>query len=131
MTDTTFNQTRLAGHRVLVEGAYADRFTVLDSAEYDHMYAEDAFTKATEEFDLVVAEFFAPITAAADRLHEELEAEVVENPYVVVVQDEVQPTVGQPRQTILVSHDTAVLRILNSGDTSKLVWLGNTIEILA
>ena len=131
MTDTMFNQTRLAGHRVLVEGSTDDRFTVLDSTEYDHMYGDDQFTKASEEFDLVVAEFFKPITEAAEMIREKIEMSVVEDPYVVVLQDEVKSTAGRPRKTVLVSHDTAVLRIINSDDHSKLRWLGNTIEILA
>ena len=131
MSSTVFNQTRLAGSRVLVESDVPDQFTVLDSTEYDHMFADDAFTKASNEFDLVVAEFFRPISEAADMIREKLEMSVVEDPFTVVLQDEVKPTKGQPRKTMVVSHDTAVLRILNSGDTSKLRWLGNTIEILA
>ncbi len=125
-----FTTTRLAGSRTLVQGtdsASNSGSVVLDSAEYDNLFAQDQLADAHAEFDAAVEEFFAPITEAADKLEAAHRVEV--DPSSIYVVDEGEAGVsGRPAKIIEVSHDTQVLRLVQS-DPDRLLWVNGTLEI--
>jgi hypothetical protein len=130
---STFTTTGLSGHRVLVTGedAFGTRRTcVLNSTEYDALNLEAKQKELAGEFDSAVEAFFAPLTEAAEKI--ETMMKTVEDPaFFVVVQEEVPGTEAKREILHHMDKDTVILRFLASGDTSRLIWVEDTIEILA
>lgn len=128
----TFNITKLTGQRVLVSGQDilgTDGRTVLDSQQWDEINAHSKFLDASDQFDAEVEAFFAPINEAADKL---AAAQVgpAEDPLAFVVLHEGEEGVdAKPEVRIKLTHDSVVLRILESSDTSRLLWVGDTLEV--
>lgn len=129
-----FNTTKLAGQRVLVQDNTGERFEILDSAEWDEVKLHRAHHEASDAFDYAVQEFFAPLLEAADAAAENLAllaAEANDPAFTIVVSEGTEGVEAEPAETITLSRDSAILRMIESGDTSRLVWVGNRIEIIA
>ena len=125
-----FNTTRLAGARMLVTNG-GKKQTILDTEQWDYIKSLTETNEAQADFDKAVKDFFAPLTEAVDKI-EAAKAPKVDETYVVVVGETVEGTPGKQARAYHLSHDAAVLRILESGDPSRLVWVGNdAIEIVA
>lgn len=129
----TFTTVRLVGSQVIVRGT--DVFgtngeTVLDSSQWDEINADKAFSQAAEDFDRTVEAFFAPLTEAADKLHKKLEQPTDSVGY-VVLQEKVEGTQAQSEQLIKLTPDSVVLRLLEQGDASRLVWVNDSLQVLA
>ena len=132
MSNATFEKRNLANHRALVTGldeAGVQHQTVLDTEEWDQLNKRTGFTAAIEEYDAKVAEFFKPLTEAADRLENAHKIQT-DPAFYVVEQEGVQPTEGQPEMLHFLSHDSVVIRLIEEGHTNRLVWVGDDIEIL-
>lgn len=128
-----FTQTQLAGARVLVQGPN-DEQCILDAEQFNKLKKHQAFDAAAEEFDQVVNEFFAPMLNAISLIQDKLGATEIraDDPYVLVLEPEVQGAEGRPAKTVYLDHDTAVLRLLDAGQEDRLIWIGSyRIEILA
>ncbi len=133
---STFNTTALVDGNVLVKGT--DVFgetgtTMVDGSQWEAIKADAAFNQATDAFDEAVAEFFKPLTEAAEKLHRPT---VEPDPAsYVVLQEAVEPTAGQPEQLIKLTRDSVILRLIESGDTNRLVWVTvdgvQRLEVLA
>lgn len=129
MSINTFNAVRLAGNRMLVTDGTDQRQTVLDISQWESVKAEMKFDSAESDFEAAVKKFFAPLEAAAEAV-KAAKAPKVDAAFYVVVKEEVQGTTYQQEQVVLLDHDSAIARMIESGDTSRLVWVGNDkIEI--
>ena len=131
---STFNTTKLAGQRVLVHGTTGDQYEILDSTEWDEVKLRVAHHDAADAFDTSVKEFFAPLLEAADSASEnlaKLAAEANDPAFTLVISEGTEGTEAEPAEAITLSRDSAILRMIESGDTSRLVWVGSSIEIIA
>ena len=129
-----FNTTKLAGHRVLVQDDIGERSEILDSSEWDEIKLHVAHHDAADAFDASVKEFFAPILEAADAVGEslaKLAAEANDPAFTLVISEGTEGIEAEPAETITLSRDSAILRMIESGDTSRLIWVGSKIEIIA
>ena len=125
-----FITTRLAGDRMLVTNGNKKQ-AILATDQWDYIKSLTQTNEAQADFDQAVKDFFAPLTEAIDKV-EAAKAPKVDETYVVVVGEEVAGTPGKQARAYHLTHDAAVLRILESGDHSRLVWVGNdAIEIVA
>ena len=125
-----FTTTRLAGDRMLVTNG-GKKQAILDTKQWDYIKSQMQTNEAVADFDQAVKEFFAPLTEAIDKL-EAAQAPKIDDTYMVVIGEDVAGTPDQTARAYHLHHDSAVLRILESGDHSRLVWVGNdAIEIVA
>ena len=128
-----FNTTGLSGDRVLVTGtdeAGESRKVILDAAEFNTYWTNDLTKKAAEEFDRAVEAFFAPLTDAAEKV--EAAVKTQHDPaFYVVVQEGTPGTTEQHEILHKLGKDTVVLRMLHEGNTARLLWVGDSIEVLA
>ena len=130
---SNFNVTRLAGQRALVQDASDTHRAILYTAEWDEVKHRLAHDDAEKDFGAAVEEFFKPLEEAINQAEEKLAATLpkTDPAFTVEIAPEVEGVEGTQAVTFALSQDSAVLRILESGDHSRLIWVGNTIEILA
>jgi hypothetical protein len=126
-----FTTTRLVDGRVLVAGS--DKYsvsgqTVVDATEWDEVNADSAYSKAAEDFDAAVADFFAPLTAAADKLNESLEVPQDADSY-VVISEAVEGVEAKDRVLHHLSNDSIILRLVERGDHDRLVWVNDQLVV--
>ena len=128
-----FNTTILAGQRVLVTGSKENQQTILDSTEWDSIKAHQAFHLAGDAFDEAVTAFFAPIVEAAEKANAALAESLPkrDDAFVIVLSEGTEGVEEVEPEVIQLGRDAAILRMIESGDTSRLVWVGDTIEITA
>ena len=128
-----FNTTILAGQRVLVTGSKKNQQTILDSTEWDSIKAHQAFHLAGDAFDEAVTAFFAPIVEAAEKANEALAESLPkrDDAFVVVLSEGIEGVEEVEPEVVQLGRDAAILRMIESGDTSRLIWVGDTIEITA
>ena len=129
----SFTTTDLVNNRVLVEGT--DRRgrvgrTVLGSTQFRELSARDDHSLAHEAFDAEVRAFYAPLTAAAEKLEAAHQVQA-EDLFTEVVQEAVEATAGQQEIRVHLSSDTVILRLLEQGDDERLIWVNGYLEITA
>lgn len=129
----SFSITRLANSRAIVKGEDAHGGSgscVVYTQQWDEIKAESSYSDALDDFNEAVEEFFAPLLAAA----EAAEAAAVVKPddpiEYVVLQDAVEGVEATPRQLIHLTHDSIVLRLIEEGDSDRLIWVDGGLEIL-
>lgn len=128
----SFTTTRLIGSRVLVRGTDVtgtDGEAVLDTTQWDELNQHKAVDAATAEFDKAVEEFFAPLTKAAEAVGKKLERPTDELDY-LVIHEGTDAVAGVPAHVVQLSHDSKVLRLLEQGNSERLVWVMGHLEIL-
>ena len=132
-----FNVTELAGHRALVTGD-ANQQCILDTTERDELRLMLGHREIDEMFEEGIEDFFEPLTRAAelhDLRHEELvrQFEQTDDPvFNFVLKAGVEGVEAVEEERVVLSHDSVVLRLIDSGQTDRLVWVGNdTIEVIA
>ena len=86
--------------------------------------------QAAEVFNQAVAEFFAPLTEAAEQ-HRDQVAQGIDPAFLLVVEEGQAGQAARDQVVIALGLDTVILRMLASGDTSRLLWVGDEIEVLA
>ena len=130
---SNFNVTRLSGQRALVQEPGGTHQAILDTAQWDEIKHRLAHVDAEKDFGAAVEEFFKPLVEACDLAEEKLAATLpkTDPAFTVEIAPAVEGVEGAPAVAFVLNHDSAVLRILESGDHSRLIWVGNTIEILA
>ena len=130
---SNFNVTRLSGQRALVQDASGTHQAILYTAEWEEVKHRLAHDDAEKDFGAAVEEFFKPLVEACNLAEEKLAATLpkTDPAFTVEIAPAVEGVEGAPAVTFALSHDSAVLRILESGDHSRLIWVGDSIEILA
>lgn len=128
-----FNTTILAGQRVLVTGSKKNQQTILDSTEWDSIKAHQAFHLAGDAFDEAVTAFFAPIVEAAEKANAALAESLPkrDDAFVIVLSEGTEGVEEAEPEVIQLGRDAAILRMIEEGNTDRLVWVGDTIEITA
>ena len=128
-----FNTTILAGQRVLVTGSKKNQQTILDSTEWDSIKAHKAFHLAGDAFDEAVTAFFAPIVEAAEKANAALAESLPkrDDAFVIVLSEGTEGVEEVEPEVIQLGRDAAILRMIEEGNTNRLVWVGDTIEITA
>ena len=128
-----FNPTILAGQRVLVTGSKKNQQTILDSTEWDSIKAHQAFHLAGDAFDEAVTAFFAPIVEAAEKANAALAESLPkrDDAFVIVLSEGTEGVEEVEPEVIQLGRDAAILRMIEEGNTDRLVWVGDTIEITA
>ena len=132
-----FNVVELAGHRALVTGD-GNQQCILDTTERDELRLLIENREVDQMFDEAVDDFFEPLTRAAelhDLRHELLAQQFnqADDPaFSLVLKEAVEGVEGVEEERVVLSHDSVVLRLIDSGQTDRLVWVGNDhIEIVA
>lgn len=129
----SFSITRLVNHRVLVSGT--DSFgtegkVTLNSEQWDEINADQQYSQAVDAFDAAVESFFAPLLDAATDL-EKAQLVTPQDPMSYVVLNEaVEGVEAKPAQLIHLNDDSIVIRLIESGDTDRLVWVDGRLEVL-
>lgn len=129
----TFSTKQLAGHRVLVTGVddrNENRHAILDSSEWDSLRHDQDADAAAAEFDRATKAFYAPLTEAAERL-ERKQLPKLDPAFTYLVTEGEAGTPGVEEHIIELTRDSVTLRLLEQGNTDRLVWVGDTIEVLA
>ena len=128
-----FNTTILAGQRVFVTGSKKNQQTILDSTEWDSIKAHQAFHLAGDAFDEAVTAFFAPIVEAAEKANAALAESLPkrDDAFVIVLSEGTEGVEEVEPEVIQLGRDAAILRMIEEGNTDRLVWVGDTIEITA
>ena len=128
-----FNITRLAGERALVQGTDEGETAILWTGEFDRLKGNTDLKDAEAEFSAKVKEFFAPVTEASEAFEQAKKAaqQVNDPAFRVVVQEAIEATAGQAERVHILGPDAAILRLIESGDTSRLLWVNGAIEITA
>lgn len=119
-----FTITPLLGGGTLVEGTDVtgkSGRTILISEKWDAVKTVRAHIAASEAFDEVVTEFFAPLTAAAEA------AQAIAHPQsddwsVVTI---TEGTEFEPAEKVRLDMDGVLLRLLEETDGSTLRWIGD------
>lgn len=130
---SNFNVTRLSGQRALVQEPGGTHQALLDTTQWDDIKHRLAHDDAEKDFGAAVEEFFKPLVEACNLAEEKLAATLpkTDPAFTVEIAPAVEGVEGAPAVTFVLNHDSAVLRILESGDHSRLIWMGDTIGILA
>lgn len=129
----TFNTTKLAGSRVLVQGSDEGESMILDSSQYDELAARTSLKEAEAAFSDAIKEIFAPLTEAAEKAEAiaKLAREVTDPAFSIELEPAVKGVQERPAVVVHLDHDTVILRMIASGDTSRLIWVDGCIEIVA
>jgi hypothetical protein len=129
----TFTITRLVNNRAQVKGTDivgVSGSTVVDTTQWDDINANSAFSQAVETFDAAVKEFYAPLEAAQEKL-DQLRNKPVDSTGYVVLSEAVEGQVAQAERIIKLTKDSVILRLIEQGAQSRLVWVGDDLEVLA
>lgn len=128
----TFTTSNLVNDRVLVQGTDGNGVTnqtVIDGREWAEVKAHQEFNAADADFDKAVNEFFAPLVKAAEAREAVFKQE--EDPLSLVILDEGEEgTPARARQVRRLSRDSMILRLIESGQDDRLVWVDSDLEIL-
>lgn len=130
----TFTVTNLMNHRAVVQGT--DVFgnngqTIVSTQQWDEIKAARDFEQAHEAFDIEVQEFFKPLTDAAERAAQATAGKAEDAIGYLVLEEGSDGEVARPERRARLSKDSIVLRLIEQGDTDRLMWVGdNQLEVL-
>lgn len=127
----TFNTINLTGNRVLVRGTDITGATgeaTLDASQWVELNGRSDLDKAQQAFDEAVQEFFRPLTEAAEKAKRSIE--VPEDSLAYVVLDEgSEGEARRPKQVVRLTRDSMVLRLIEEGNTDRLIWVNGELEV--
>lgn len=118
-----FTITPLLGGGTLVEGTDItgkSGRTILISDRWDAVQSVRAHMRASEAFDEVVQEFFAPLTEAAEAAQAIAHPATTEWSRVTITEG----TEFEPAEVVSLDMDGVLLRLLHETDGSTLRWIG-------
>ena len=125
-----FQTTKLAGHRVLVtDGVAGGNSAILDSTQWDHYNLDKKGAEAEAMYDAAVKEFYAPLIAATEAV-EATFAPKIDSAFYIVEAEATEGVMAVPAQLVELTYESAILRMIDSGDTGRLIWVNGSIEIL-
>jgi hypothetical protein len=127
-----FTITRLVNDRAIVRGT--DTFgtegtTTVSTSQWDTVNANVNYKQAEADFESAVEEFFAPITAAHEAMHRSVERPT-DSASFIVLDEGSEGVPAKPRDLIRLNRDSVILRLVEQGDTTRLVWVDGELEIL-
>ena len=106
--------------------------TVVSTVQWDDLTGRDNFSKATADFDAAVEKFFAPLEKAAKKAKKALERPSQDPAEYIVLKEAVKGRVAEPAQVVALSKDSIILRLIEEGNTDRLVWIDeSTLGVLA
>ena len=128
MTET-FNTKALAGDRLLVTGNPGQQ-TILYVHQWNTIKQEFRKESLVADFDSKIEEFFAPLIEAQEKLDKAL-TPVIDPAFTIVLNESKEPQPGEPAVVVELEYDSAVARLIETGQLERLIWVGNDrIEIL-
>lgn len=128
----TFTTRNLTGSRVLVSGTDIDGNTgkvVLDGSQWAELNARDDMSKAEADFASTVEAFFKPLTDAAEQLESAVAGTAADGIGYVVIDEGTEGTSYRPKRVVSLTHHSIVLRLIEQGDTDRLLWIGDNLEV--
>jgi hypothetical protein len=129
---SSFTTQPLMGQRVMVRGtdsAGVEGSCVLSSAQWEDVKTHQQYDQAEDAFTKAVDEFFAPLIAAAEAANKQVEKKADDPMSYVVLKEEVDSVMGTPAQLIRLDRDSIILRLIEAGDTDRLVWVNDQLEV--
>lgn len=131
----TFHVQNMIGGQALVSGTdYRgnEGKTVVNTIQWDELNARANFSKATEDFDAAVEQFFAPLTEAAEKAELTLNSQQQDPTEYVVLTEGTEGVEAQRAEIVQLTRDSIILRLIEEGETDRLVWVDeSTLGILA
>ena len=128
----TFDLTMLAGGHALVTGSKPEQHCVLDASQWIQIKQHQARIKAEEVFDATVEEFYKPLTEAAGEYESRLGQIMKADPaFDYVLQPGAEGTEKTSRKVYYLNNASAILRMIESGNTDRLIWVNDQILITA
>ena len=128
----TFNLTMLAGDRALVTGSKKAQRCVLDASQWIQIKQHQARIEAEEVFDATVEEFYKPLTEAAGEYESRLGQIMKADPaFEDVLQPGAEGTEKTSREVYYLNNASAILRMIESGNTDRLIWVNDQILVTA
>lgn len=125
----TFNVQPMLGDQALVSGTDihgTDGKTVVSTKQWDELKSRKNFSAATEDFDAAVEAFFAPLVEAAEKAQKAAAPKPKDSAEYVVLTNEVEGVAAKPADIVALSTDSIILRLIEEGNTDRLVWLDDT-----
>lgn len=130
-----FSTTKLADGRVLVQGTDGNGTagkTILDGTQWDVLKSAVKAKERGVVFDEKVKEFFAPLLDLVKHQEEEEEQGVRDPAFHVVLNEGTKGEAAVPEEVVHLSKDSAIIRMIENGDTERLIWITDSVlEILA
>ena len=128
----SFNLTMLAGNQALITGDKSKQRCVLDATQWIQIKQHQARIEAEEVFDATVEEFYKPLTEAAGEYESRLGQIMKADPaFEYVLQPGAEGTEKTSREVYYLDNASAILRMIESGDTDRLIWVNDQILITA
>ena len=128
----TFNLTMLAGNQALITGDKSKQRCVLDATQWIQIKQHQARIEAEEVFDATVEEFYKPLTEAAGEYESRLGQIMKADPaFEYVLQPGTEGTEKTSREVYYLDNASAILRMIESGNTDRLIWVNDQILITA
>jgi hypothetical protein len=93
------------------------------TTQWDELNGRDNFSKATADFDAEVEKFFKPLEKAAKKLAKATARPSQDPAEYVVLKEEVKGQAHQPAQIVPLTRDSIILRLIEEGQTDRLVWV--------
>lgn len=128
----SFTTKNLTGERVLVKGTDIEGGAgevIVNATQWNELKAREDLKTAGEEFDAAVEAFYAPLLKAAEAANKALERP--EDSLSFVVLDEgSEGEARRPQHVVRLSRDSMILRLIEQGNTDRLIWAGGELEIL-
>lgn len=126
-----FTITNLINQRVVVNGTDINGVTgseVLDSSQWEELVALTELQDKADSFDEAVLAFFAPLLEAAENVKS---VPVEDDLSYVVLNPAVEAVEGESEVRVNLTRDSIIIRLVESGDTSRLIWIEGELHILA
>ena len=128
----TFDLTMLAGGQALITGDKPKQRCVLDATQWVQIKQHQQLIEAEEVFDATVEEFYKPLTEAAGEYESRLGQIVKADPaFEYVLQPGTEGTEKTSREVYYLDNASAILRMIESGNTDRLIWVNDQILITA
>ena len=128
----TFDLTMLAGGQALVTGSKKAQRCVLDASQWIQLKQHKARMEAEEVFDATVEEFYKPLTEAAGEYESRLGQTMKADPaFEYVLQPGAEGTEKTSREVYYLDNASAILRMIESGNTDRLIWVNDQILVTA
>ena len=106
--------------------------TIVSTVQWDELTGRDNFSKATADYDAAVEKFFAPLDKAAKKAKKALERPSQDPSEYIVLKEAVKGRESQPAEVVALNRDSIILRLIEEGQTDRLVWVDeSTLGVLA
>jgi predicted nucleic acid-binding protein len=106
--------------------------TLVSTTQWEELNGRSNFSKAQADFDAAVEEFFAPLVEAGEKLKDAAAGKLQDAAEYIVLTEAVEGTPSKAAQIVQLSKDSIILRLIEEGNTDRLVWVDeSTLGVLA